>query len=53
MSNLYKQTYDFLLAQSPPDIKAMILKAVNNDSYYPPVVREFVKRVILLAEQGS
>lgn len=53
MSNLYKQSYDFLLAQTPPEVKAMILKAVDNDSYYPPEVREFVKRVILLAEQGS
>lgn len=41
------------MSQTPEPIKAMILKAVNNDTYYPPEVREFVKKVIALAERGS
>ena len=53
MDNAYKQAYDWLLSQTPEPIKAMILKSVGNDTYYPPEVREFVLRVIALAERGS
>ena len=53
MDNPYKQAYDWLFSQLSDEIKAKVTKAVNNDTYYPPEVREFVKRVIALAERGS
>jgi len=53
MDNPYKQAYDRLLSQTPEPIKAMILKAVNDDTYYPPEVRVFIKSVIAMAEQDD
>lgn len=48
---LYAESYQAALNTLEPDLQAKIKKAVNNDTYNPPEVKAFCRRVCENAER--